>query len=150
MNSRSVQEFVGHCSCRRTYQLKIQCSEILNIYTVVFIAGQIPSCSGAVLFFGLNIYIHNTDATEPSSHYGIWLCTFHRGVSLKTTRGNYMHYLLFCIHIFLIRVYTTQNKVFIMITWMCVSWETVTGSTWETDWCASLLFACRSIPQLDN
>lgn len=44
-----------------------------------------------------------------SPHYGIWLCTFHREVSLKTTSGNYMHYFLFCICVCLIKVYTTQR-----------------------------------------
>lgn len=44
-----------------------------------------------------------------SPHYRIWLCTFHRRGSLKTTWGNNTYYLLFCTHVFLIRVYTTQG-----------------------------------------
>lgn len=114
VNSGGVQEFVGHCSCRRTYQLKMRCSEILNIYPTVLSVGQIPRRSGAVLLFGL--YISQQLLSQVSQYGGVY-CTFLRGVSLKTRRGNYICYLLFCIHVAAnYSLYYAQSTVLIMIT----------------------------------
>lgn len=75
---------------------------------MVFIVGQI-----LLLWCSVVLWIKYVCTTQmllsQNPHFGIWLCNFHRGVSLKTTWGNYMHYLLFCICVFLIKVYTTQR-----------------------------------------
>lgn len=81
---------------------------------MVFITGQILlQLTNTQLLWCNALWIKYVYITQmlrsQSPHYGIWLCTFHRGVSLKTTWGSYMCYLLFCIHVFLIKVYTTQS-----------------------------------------
>lgn len=82
---------------------------------MVFIAGQILLylTNTQLLWCSVVLWIKYVYITQmllsQSPHYGIWLCTFHSGVSLKTTRGNYMCYLLFCICVFLVKVYSTQR-----------------------------------------
>lgn len=155
VNSGRVQEFVGHHSRRRTYQLKVQCSKILNVCTMVFSVGQIPTCSGPELFYEFYIYIYMyvyiTDATEPSVPAWRSALYFSQRGFLKKRRGNYIYCLLFCVHVVPnYSLYYADNTVLITNIWMCVSWEIISNWKWKADWCSSLLFVCRSIPQLDN
>lgn len=69
---------------------------------------QILNCSGAVLFFELNMCVYNTDATEPKPVLWNLALYFSQSGFLKNNVRK-LYVLLFCICVFLIKVYTAKS-----------------------------------------